>query len=146
MVSVSSVKLLFSIALFNVRFQSYTLLLALIVCAFVFKDKIQEYRRRNHNIKQITEDCKTIGVTPFSVKYVGDNKYEVVFEDPAAVKGAMKLNNKVTYIYDVKTNELALSDSDNATWLVRKSLYMKKNAKKPAAPAEAAAPAAPAAK
>ena len=95
-----------------------------------------EYMRRGKIVAQITEDSKRdLGIAPFAVKYIGDNKYEVTFEDPAKAKR----DNKVIIVYDVQKHELSrATDNDDAIWDIRKRTYAKsKRAKKPAAEAPA---------
>ena len=107
-----------------------------VVCFFIFKKDIMEYMRRGKIVAQITEDSKRdLGIAPFAVKYIGDNKYEVTFEDPAKAKR----DNKVVIVYDVQKHELSrATDNDDAIWDIRKRTYAKsKRAKKPAAEAPA---------
>ena len=111
-----------------------------VVCFFIFKNDIMECIRRSKRIEQITNSCKEdLGIAPFSVKYIGENKYEVIFKDPAKLKKVEQTLNKVVYVYDAAKDELTLAESDSATWAVLKQQYIIKNRKKSAAPAEAPA-------
>ena len=101
-----------------VRIVVWTIVAVLIVCFFIFKKDITQYIHNKRIIQHIYEKGnKDFKQQLFKVEYIGDNKFKVTVEDPAAMNdeesNKYSRYNTVIFKCEVSNGEAVLSFADS---------------------------------